>query len=65
MQKFENQNRELAEGSVVQFEEIREQKEQHQKEIEGHELQKSTLEETIHEMSKHGAIHRQTTAYNQ
>ena len=62
VQKFENEKRELVEGSVAQFEEIREQKEQHQKEIEGRELQKSTLKETIHELSKHGEVHRQTTA---
>ena len=38
-----------------QFEEIREQKEQHQKKL------KSTLDETIHEPSKHGVRHQTTT----
>ena len=62
VQKFENEKRELVGGSVAQFEEIRAQEEQNQKEIEGRELQKSTLKETIHELGKHGEVHRQTTA---
>ena len=62
MKKFENEKRELVEGSVAQFEEIREQKEQHQKEIEDRELEKSTLKETIPELSNHGEVHRQTPA---